>query len=208
MRRAVIPCHTAIEWGVASRAMAGESIPGDLSVVKAFDRGVLLAAVDGVGHGSEATAAARLAADVLERYAGESVICLVKRCHSALLQTRGVALTVASVDTRESALTWIGVGNVEGLLLRADQPAIKPVESVLLRAGLVGYRLPALQASMVPLVAGDLLVFATDGVSNRFGQDITFDEPPEGLAQRLLMLHSKRTDDALVLVARYRGDAP
>ena len=55
-----------VEWGVAARPIAGEAVSGDLHLVKPFDHGVLLAAVDGVGHGDEATSAARAAVGILE----------------------------------------------------------------------------------------------------------------------------------------------
>ena len=108
---------------VAARPIAGEAVPGDLHLVQPFERGVLLAAIDGVGHGAEATTAAQMAAAILERHAQETVISLVNRCHQALRQTRGVVMTVASLDAVDNTITWLGVGNVAGLLLRAEPGA-------------------------------------------------------------------------------------
>jgi hypothetical protein len=56
------PC---LDWKVAGRPLPGESESGDLGVVAAHADGALLAAIDGVGHGDAAAAAARAAADVL-----------------------------------------------------------------------------------------------------------------------------------------------
>src|SRR5690242_6201617 len=108
------------DCGVASRPLKGQAVSGDMHVVKPFGYGVLLAVIDGVGHGDEATAAARAAAEVLEQNAHGSVIALVKRCHDAIARTRGVVLTVASLNALDNTVTWLGVGNVEGRLLRAD----------------------------------------------------------------------------------------
>src|SRR5690349_14448274 len=124
-----------VDWDVSSQPIAGQAVSGDLHLVKPTRIGVLLAVVDGVGHGDEATAAARTAVMVLENHAEESVITLVKRCHEALTRTRGVVMTVASLNALESTITWLGVGNVEGRLLRADAAATHPRESVLLRGG-------------------------------------------------------------------------
>src|SRR5207245_2764106 len=52
---------SAIEWGVAARSLLGQSSSGDRHIVKPFPRGVLLAAVEGLGHGDEAASAARIA---------------------------------------------------------------------------------------------------------------------------------------------------
>src|SRR5207247_8437874 len=68
------------EWGVASRAFPGENASGDLHLVKPLPGGVLLAAVDGLGHGPEAVAAATTAVAILQNYADEPLPALVTRC--------------------------------------------------------------------------------------------------------------------------------
>jgi phosphoserine phosphatase RsbX len=194
-----------LDWSVAARPMPGQTVSGDLYLVKRFDHDVLVAVIDGVGHGDEAAAAARVAADILENHPGESTLPLFTRCHAALMKTRGVVLTVAKLNTVESTMTWLGVGNVEGRLLRADAGASHPLESVLLRGGLVGYQLPALQASVIPVAAGDLLILATDGIHATFEEGINLNETPRQIADKILGRHFKGNDDALVLVARYPG---
>jgi len=109
-----------VDWGVAGRPMAGQAVSGDVYLVKPFDHQILLAVIDGVGHGDEATTAARMAAEILGQHVSDTVISMVKRCHAALAQTRGVVLTVAVLNMVENTMTWLGVGNVEGRLLRAD----------------------------------------------------------------------------------------
>lgn len=196
----------AIEWSVAARPIEGQSVSGDLHMVRFFDHYILLSAIDGVGHGDEATAAARAAAEILEKHAGNSVITLVNQCHEALKQTRGVVLTIVKINIEENTLTWIGVGNVEGRVLRADARASQPRESVLLRSGLVGYQLPALHAGVIPIARGDLLVLATDGIDPIFDMGNNLSEPPKQIAEKIMSRHFKGNDDALVLVARYLGN--
>lgn len=193
------PC---IEWGVAARPLPGQTASGDLHLVKPLSKGVLLAAVDGLGHGDEATVAAQLAVTTLERNAEEPILSLFNRCHEALRQTRGVVLTLASLHPREATLSWLGVGNVEGRLLRADPKTNPQSESVLLRGGVVGYQLPALRTSVEPISPGDLLIFATDGIRAGFAQGLALGDPPQQIADGILARHLKGNDDALVLVAR------
>ena len=195
----------AMEWSVAARPLTGQTVSGDLHVVEFFDRGVLLAVIDGVGHGAEAYAVAGTAADVMKKRASEPVIPLVKHCHKALATTRGAVMTLASVDTINDTVTWLGVGNVEARLFRAEADISHPCEHILLRGGLVGLQLPALQASVMPLARGDLLVFATDGIQTGFEGGINQTETPQQIADGILRRHFKGTDDALVLVVRYDG---
>lgn len=196
---------SAVEWSVASRAHPGETVCGDLQVVAPWSDGVVVAVIDGLGHGEEAMMAARVAADVIEQHAGESVISLVQRCHRALQSTRGAVMTLVAVDSREETITVLGVGNVEATLRRANPRMVPQHESVLLRNGVVGYRLPALQATVLPIAPGDTVVFATDGVREDFGDLITVGEPLAQLVRKIITEKFRGTDDGLVLAFKYVG---
>jgi negative regulator of sigma-B (phosphoserine phosphatase) len=196
-----------IEWGDASLTLAGEVESGDKHVVKVFPHGALLAVMDGLGHGKEAAAAANLAARILETADNESLISLLKRCHERLRSTRGVVISLAAFNAVDETMTWVGVGNVEGVLLRVD-PAVDPrYETLVLRSGVVGSRLPLLHVTIVPVMRGDTLIFVTDGIRREFTQGLALGDGPQQLADKILGQHAKRTDDALVLVARYVGEA-
>src|SRR3989441_5824597 len=157
-----------VEWGVASQTLAGEVQSGDKHVVKSFPHGALLAAVDGLGHGEEAAAAANMAVRVLQTSEKEAVILLLKRCHERVRSPRGVVISLAAFNAVDENITWIGVGNVEGILLQAH-PAVNPgYEYLTLRSGAVGTRLPLLHAAIIPVKRGDTLIFATDGIRTEF----------------------------------------
>lgn len=196
-----------IEWGVSSRALPGQAASGDRHVVEAFPGGALIGAIDGLGHGDAAASAARTAGDVLGRHCAESVIALARRCHDALVSTRGVVMSLASFNGADQTMTWLGVGNVEGVLLRANARAVPMREQLLLRGGVVGYQLPQLSAWVLPLCRGDTLIFATDGIRTEFTSVVDSGGSAAGLADRILAGYAKETDDALVVVARYAGIA-
>jgi phosphoserine phosphatase RsbX len=190
--------------GLATAVRAGEAESGDLSVVLLTPRGALVGAVDGLGHGEEAAAAAKVAVSVLESHLVEPVISLVRLCHEALRATRGVVVSLASIDAVEGVMAWIGVGNVEGILLRADPQAQPAIESLLLRGGVVGgAELPPLSEAVLRMSPGDTLIFATDGIKSGFAAGLTAGIAPQLLANRILRHYAKNTDDALVLAARY-----
>lgn len=194
-----------LEWGIASEPLAGQPESGDLGLVLPFPGGVLLGALDGLGHGDEAAAASRAAAEVLRAQPDAPVIWLVRQCHGALGDTRGVVMSLASFSARYGTLTWIGIGNVEGLLVRANA-ANPPRETLLLRGGVVGFKLPELGAAVLPVARGDALVFATDGIRNDFANGLSLTNPPQQVADQILARHAKKTDDALALVALFLGE--
>jgi hypothetical protein len=193
-----------LEWGAAGFALEG-GVSGDRHVVTGYDGGVLVAAIDGLGHGVEAALAARRAAEVLEARASEPLPALVEGCHAALRGTRGACVTLAALDAWTGALTWLGVGNVEAALIRASGA---PRASITLRGGVVGYRLPPLRPQAIPVAAGDTLLLATDGLRAGFAD---LPRPPgsaQQVAEELLARYGRRDDDALVVVATYLGGAP
>ena len=199
-----------IEWGVAARPFPGQTVSGDLHVVTPFPDGVLVAVIDGLGHGHSAAVAARTVSAALEGRAHESPISLLGRCHEGLKRTRGAVMSIASFNAPARRMTWVGVGNVEGMLLRSGtdgRATGQRDEALITRGGVVGYQIPPLRETEILVNGGDTLVLATDGLDGRFADALTPGDPPQRVADRILERHGKTTDDALVLVARYMGEA-
>ena len=196
---------SVFEYGVASLALPGQDESGDLHVVARTPSGALIGVVDGLGHGAEAAVAARIAVGTMEQHAHESVMMLVQRCHEYLKATRGVVMSLASINAVEKSMTWLSIGNIEGVLLRANKDATPAYEVTLQRGGVVGYRLPQLYASVVPVMRDDVLIFSTDGIRNSYIGKLNVHESPQQLADSICSRYGRGTDDALVLVAKYRG---
>jgi len=191
------------EYGVAKFIVPGERESGDQHLVCCNENGVLVAAIDGIGHGAEAARAARAAIAVLRNGVGEPIISLVTACHEKLRSTRGVVLSLASLDVKHGLMTWLGVGNVKGVLVRADKKV--GLETLLLRGGVVGDHVPQLQAAVIPVSQGDLLVFATDGIRTDFVSTLSALENPQRAAERVMKSFCNQSDDALVLALRFTG---
>ncbi len=197
-----------IEYGVATFVLPGQSESGDRHLVCCHETGILIAAIDGIGHGEEAGVAAKAAVSLLKTRADEQVISLVQKCHENLRMTRGVVLSLASINPLHGMMTWIGVGNVQGALMRTGASKGIVEQELLLRAGVVGSQLPPLQAAVLPIAEGDTLIFATDGVKSEFIKSLSSLEAPQRAADRILEQYCRGNDDALVLVARLTGIRP
>jgi phosphoserine phosphatase RsbX len=192
-----------VEWGWAGRGLEKQS--GDLHVVVPFAGGVLIALLDGLGHGPESAAASSAARPLILDHAKDSLPRLVQRCHDALQKTRGVVMSLASFRTDDSSLTWLGVGNVEGVLFRAKDKSKRPHQAIAVRAGVVGYQLPPLRADTLLVSPGDTLILATDGIRSDFTSGLAIEYSPQEIAESILARFAKGTDDAHVIVARYLG---
>jgi phosphoserine phosphatase RsbX len=197
-----------VEWAVARRCRDGEAKCGDIAVVTLLPEGALVAGIDGLGHGTEAARASRTAAAVVRESPSPDLELLVERCHAALQGTRGAAISLALVSTLEHAMTWLGVGNVEGRVLSSDRSATRPKGSLALRNGVPGHELPAVKAARLTIRPGDVLVLATDGIHRAFADSLDTSGSTQAITERILTEHWKPPDDALVVAVRYLGPRP
>jgi negative regulator of sigma-B (phosphoserine phosphatase) len=194
-----------VEYGVAKKVLSGHGESGDRHFVRCNQNGVLIAAIDGIGHGEEAANAARTAESVLNEENDIPAISLIERCHERLRGTRGAVMSLASVDVVHGLMTWVGVGNVQGVLTRADISRGAAQEMLLLRGGVVGAVLPPLQATVLPITKRDTVYFVTDGIRSNFAESLTALENPQRAADRILEQFNGGKDDALALVVRLMG---
>ena len=114
-------------------------------------------------------------------------------------------MSLASFSEHDGGMTWLGVGNVEGVLVRAEAGDGPASESILLMGGVVGYQLPPLRPSTLRVSEGDTLLLTTDGIRTGFSEALEVGEPAQRTADRILADYARQTDDALVVVARYLG---
>lgn len=184
--------------GSWSRPRPGEELNGDAYFVSEHDGELLLAVVDGLGHGGGANEAARAAVETLEQWRGEPLQELVWGVHESLRATRGAVMGAVVIDTSRGTYTYAGVGNVEVRLLGASDPG-RPVPT----NGTLGARLTNVRVWPHRLSEGTTLVLASDGISATW--DITSypglaAKSPQMLAGVLLRDFARNSDDATVLV--------
>jgi negative regulator of sigma-B (phosphoserine phosphatase) len=199
-----------IDWATARRPRPGEQECGDYPIALSVgDTAALFGVADGLGHGSPAAEAAERAAEAIQRDPAQPLEVLIRRCHQALADTRGAAMTLARIDFHANALSWIGIGNVTGYVVAKSPKGTEVRSAARLAGGIVGYRLPeTVLAERVSITPGDLLIIASDGITEDHLDHIEFANSATEIAENILAKNSRDTDDALVLAARHRGTSP
>ena len=195
--------HLKIDTAFATLPLPGQSESGDVCFIKRVGKGTLVAVVDGLGHGQDAASAAHAAVAALDRHSRESLADLVRRCHEALVGLRGVVLGLGYLDPQGATLTWLGVGNVGGILLRADLGNRPSRITLVPSAGFIGAEQTHPTTRSVPLALGDTVILFSDGIRDGFAESLLLSNTPQEIADFVITRHVKGNDDALVLVARY-----
>lgn len=192
-----------IAIGSASRPYPGEMVNGDGWRVDWYQGACRIAVIDGLGHGSQAAAAADAALNTLSVHPELSPKEALKACHTALLSTRGAAISIVTIDSASEELIYAGIGNVDGHLVRQGRQ-----EHLVANRGIVGAALPSVRALSFRLHTEWLLLMHTDGIRSRLHvEDLppAVQTNPQQLADAILEGWSRETDDATIVVIRPVG---
>jgi negative regulator of sigma-B (phosphoserine phosphatase) len=172
----------------------GERVNGDAVLVRPDAQGrLLLAVVDGLGHGPVAGEASRAAVARLQTAALEqSVLELMQALHEELRGTRGAAATICIVRGRK--VEACAVGNVQLSSAKANVPLV-------LSSGVLGQRVPKFRVCEGELKDGARLALFSDGISTRFRLEDLSHLSPNDACKLTIDRHRKNEDDATILIA-------
>ena len=193
-----------VETGLILSPAPREKACGDaISFVTRGPRTTVLA-VDGLGHGVNAAAAADEAVRVFHEDPVAPLSDLLHRFHGALQKTRGAALALARIDHERGTLDYCGVGNITATIAR--QSSIKALISP---GGIVGHMLPSLKISSLAWEKSDTLIMHSDGLhvtGKALSHPGLLVRHPAVLAGVLYAQQKRGRDDASVVVLRLRSD--
>jgi negative regulator of sigma-B (phosphoserine phosphatase) len=191
-----------IKFGIVKRPYLGMSVSGDSYLVKEFDDKVLIAVVDGLGHGLEAAEAANKAVQCIRENYDLGLTEIIRMCHETLRSTRGAALGIVLINQKSLTLSYAGIGEVGMRVVNArnEKPA-KPVSM----DGVVGQNIRKIKEDVFTYVPGDVIILHSDGISDKFNlylEPFMMMEEPQKIAESIADRFGKSTDDALIIVAK------
>lgn len=183
-----------------SRPYLGETANGDSFFVREDEAGLLVAVVDGLGHGPEAAIASNAAVAYVRENPDRELQDIQRNLHRILSATRGAAVTLARIDFAEQHLTHIGIGNVATRVY-----PVGPSQLVTSR-GIVGMGvLPHLRVNSMPWPKDGTLIVYSDGLSDQWDPSdasLQWNENVTAIGNSLMRKLAKSNDDATVVVVR------
>jgi hypothetical protein len=186
--------------GIYGRPYPGEGESGDDGVFVRSEDDLVIAVVDGLGHGKPAREASSLAVDVVLQGRHQDIDRIVQDCHDALRHTRGGVLALARIAEVDPSMRAAVVGDAS---LQVEGPGMH--RRVVGRSFVLGARgsKPRPVVEDFSLGLRDVVVSFTDGISPRadLHEDLELlREHPIVIAHQIVERFARSNDDALVLV--------
>ncbi|QTA77956.1 Phosphatase family protein, RsbX-like [Desulfonema limicola] len=182
---------------ITTRAYQNDIYCGDKCAWWEDEKKVTLCIADGLGHGPEAEAAARLAIDYIEAHLSESIPSLFLGCDIALQLTRGAALGLIVIDKINKTLTYAGIGNTRAFVVNHE------IERFLSNYGIVGGGFRKLTPETSALPENYTIIMYTDGIEeifdfNKYTREMKQDI--QLLSQEILKDWGRTWDDAAIMI--------
>ena len=182
---------------------SGEVHSGDAWQALPSPHGYAIMAVDGLGHGEAAHEAATEAVNTFKAHISDNPASLLKTIHQEIKKTRGAVGAIALIDTQGGSVVFCGIGNIAGKVLSGDMS-----KSLISYNGILGHNIPA-TINNHPFSWSDtsMLVLHSDGLTSRW--DVSKyphlkRHDPSTIAATLYKDHTRKTDDVLVIIGKYK----
>jgi anti-sigma regulatory factor (Ser/Thr protein kinase) len=190
----------ATEVGAIVVPKPGEQDCGDAWCCTRRAGGVLILAVDGLGHGLGAAQAAATACRMFEAEKHRPLPEILQLVHGALRSTRGAAVSLVDMDWSAGRATTACVGNVTAAIVSGGV-----AKRVAADNGIVGHVVSKVRELHYPCVPDSVLVLHSDGVATNWQP-----ERYPGLMQHHSTLIAavlyrdcnRGRDDSLIVVAK------
>ncbi|BDL39070.1 ATP-binding protein [Methylorubrum sp. GM97] len=190
-------------FGAVTVPLRGETANGDAYAVRERPDGWTAIVADGLGHGPEAAKASQEALSLFHHHRDKPPGAILSAIHAGLPQTRGGAVSVASLNRDAGILTFAGIGNVLGAVVSGA--VTKRTVSL---AGTAGHAARRIQEFEYPMRRDDVFVLCSDGIATGWSLDAypgIAAAHPSLVAGLIYRDFARARDDATVLVVR--GDA-
>jgi anti-sigma regulatory factor (Ser/Thr protein kinase) len=187
-------------WGGMTRPAEGHTENGDAYVIRSEGDRLLLAMIDGLGHGQAAEDSARAAVAAIDRNLMQPVETIIRATHDALHMMRGAVMGLAVVDRAAGTVEYAGIGNTDFRIIGGRER----LRFISLN-GTLGSRLDRIKVFKEAMPKVATMIMATDGISERWEPDNypgLIGMHPQLFCATVMRDFSRPNDDATILCGR------
>jgi anti-sigma regulatory factor (Ser/Thr protein kinase) len=189
-------------WAGMTRPAEGYTQNGDAYLIRAQGSRLLLAMIDGLGHGEAASDCARAAVWTIERNMTQPLEPIIRATHEALRELRGAVMGLAAIDRAAGTIEYAGIGNTDFRVIGGREP----LRFISLN-GTLGSRLERVKVFKENLPRVATMIMATDGISERWDVENypgLLGLHPQLFCATVMRDFSRPNDDATILCGRLR----
>ncbi|WP_242928588.1 SpoIIE family protein phosphatase [Pontibacter vulgaris] len=199
------PSLRSIEIGCVMVPKPHETVCGDGFTFKTHNNKVYLLALDGLGHGSNASEASAAACHYFEQAPETEPVLTLRELHQAIKRTRGAVGFAAAISPER--ISYCGVGNIAGKLYNGDYITNSPpYKNIISYNGILGHNIPTtLNNQHLEWARSKTLILHSDGLKSRW--DLS--KYPNLNRHHAIIVaavlyrdFSRHTDDTLVVVCK------
>ncbi|MEO0294105.1 MAG: SpoIIE family protein phosphatase [candidate division WOR-3 bacterium] len=189
--------RNSIEISVYSRPMSGFKSNGDAYFVKRYGDYAVVAVLDGIGHGTKANLASKLAIKVLKDRFKDDLEEIVLAIHHKLQHSRGCVIGIVRMS-KNGDVEFLGIGNIKAQIYTPEM-----YRRLVSFDGLLGSNMRSFKTEKMKLTTPCLIVLHSDGVSSfNFEDKRVIYRPVMEVAKEAFEKYRKKTDDATLLIAK------
>jgi anti-sigma regulatory factor (Ser/Thr protein kinase) len=183
-----------------SVAVQSEEVSGDGWAFRATPGGVTVLVVDGLGHGTHAEDAARIAIAAFQETSAVSILDVLDVVHRSVRCTRGAAAALTMIDLPSQTARFAGIGNISGVIVSGGY-----ARHMVSMNGILGHEMRTAREFSYPWSPNAVLILHSDGVSSRWdlsGYPGLIQKSAGLIAGVLYKDHKRERDDATVVVVK------
>lgn len=195
-----------LDYGALRVPLGRETVCGDAWFLGRDGARVVVALVDGLGHGVQAGEAAAAGIEAVAEAPELAPDLQLGRMHARMAGSRGGAVAVACHEPEAGLVQFSGVGNIAASVHEAGLPA----RGLPSHPGIVGGQYRRAPGFSLPVAPGALLLLHSDGLQSRWNlaryEGLAFRHPALVLAV-LLRDFDRGRDDTGAIAVRLGGRA-
>ena len=186
--------------GAATRPYPGEQLNGDnYLIVNLSSNELLVAVIDGLGHGRHANLASSIAKEQILLKKDQPIDLIMQNVHTALKSTRGAVVGISLINTSKKNLIFSGIGNIEGQVNYKNKN-----KSLISFGGILGHNMRTPRIFEFDYKQGYNLCMYSDGIkSNWKNEEIDWEEHPQTITEKILKNNSRNSDDATIIIIKH-----
>ncbi|SDI21998.1 PP2C family serine/threonine-protein phosphatase [Alteribacillus bidgolensis] len=192
--------HSKVDIAAFQQEKKGNYRCGDAYVTVETDDYFICALADGLGSGEGAYRSAKKAMDIIEQYHHENVPSMLEKCNRALIQERGVVITILKACFSVNEIVYGNIGNIGTYLISDKGEASRPIPA----PGYMSGRKFQYRLAHFPFRKGFQFLLHSDGItiSQADQQWIKTSRSPECSIQHLSK-KAKNYDDDTTIIAGF-----